>query len=57
MKVYIEHGTPCNQNENACAASNALRLAQRLSRNSGIPLTHVLAAVNANSAAKEQHDG
>jgi hypothetical protein len=57
MKVYTEHGTPCNQNENACAASNAHRLAQLLSRKIGISLSHALAAVTANSAAKEQHDG
>jgi hypothetical protein len=57
MKVYIEHGAPCNQNENAHAASNAHRLAQQLSRNMGISLPHALAAVTANSAAKEQHDG
>jgi hypothetical protein len=57
MNVYTEHGTPCNQNENARAASNAYRLAQRLSRNIGISLTQALAAVIANSAATEQHDG
>jgi hypothetical protein len=57
MNAYTEHGTPCNQNENARADSNAHRLARLLSRNIGISLSHALAAVTANSAAKEQHDG
>ena len=52
MDAYTKHAIACNQNEN-----NAQRLAQRLSREIGIPLTLALAAVTANSAAKERHNG
>jgi hypothetical protein len=56
MNAYTEPSTRCNQTENACAASNADRFAQRLSRNMGISVRHALTAVIINSAAKEQRD-